>query len=174
MDEMFDQWTVAKNPYDYHLFFREWSKIDTRDTVKRDRNHPSVVLYSAGNEIRDTPNAPLAKDILSGLVATFHEFDPSRPVTQALFRPNASHDYEDGLADLLDVIGQNYRENMKISRRARLSAPRTAMTGASGWPCAITLRMRGSSCGPGSITWASRGAGRRSARRRVCWTARGC
>ena len=111
MDEMFDQWTVAKNPYDYHLNFREWSDIDTRDTVRRDRNHPSIVVYSAGNEIHDTPNAELAKGILRGLVEVFHASDATRPVTQALFRPNVSHDYDNGLADLLDVVGQNYREN---------------------------------------------------------------
>jgi beta-galactosidase len=111
MDEMFDCWTVAKNPYDYHLYFREWSKTDTRDAVMRDRNHPSIILYSAGNEIHDTPNTALAKDILSGLIGVFHAIDPTRPVTQAFFRPNVSHDYDDGLADLLDVIGQNYREN---------------------------------------------------------------
>jgi beta-galactosidase len=111
MDEMFDQWTVAKNPYDYHLFFREWSHIDTRDTVRRDRNHPSIVVYSAGNEIHDTPNAELAKGILRGLVEVFHANDPTRPVSQGLFRPNVSHDYDNGLADLLDVVGQNYREN---------------------------------------------------------------
>jgi beta-galactosidase len=111
MDEIFDCWTVAKNPFDYHLFFREWSKLDTRDTVRRDRNHPSIILYSAGNEIHDTPNAALASEILKGLVAVFHDNDPTRPVTQALFRPNVSHDYDNGLADLLDVVGQNYREN---------------------------------------------------------------
>ncbi|HJQ31657.1 MAG TPA: glycoside hydrolase family 2 TIM barrel-domain containing protein [Pyrinomonadaceae bacterium] len=111
MDEMFDAWTVAKNPYDYHLFFEDWSLKDTRDTVRRDRNHPSVFLYSAGNEIHDTPKADLAKRILSSLVAEFHRSDPTRPVTQALFRPNVSHDYDNGLADLLDVVGQNYREN---------------------------------------------------------------
>ncbi len=111
MDEMFDVWTVAKNPYDYHLDFRDWSVIDTRDTVMRDRNHPSIILYSAGNEIHDTPKADLAKEILASLVKTFHEADPTRPVTQALFRPNVSHDYDNGLADMLDVIGQNYREN---------------------------------------------------------------
>jgi len=111
MEEMFDCWTVAKNPSDYHLYFGDWSQTDTRDTVMRDRNHPSVILYSAGNEIHDTPKADLAKEILGGLVKVFHATDPTRPVTQALFRPNVSHDYDDGLADMLDVIGQNYREN---------------------------------------------------------------
>ena len=111
MDEMFDQWTVAKNPYDYHLFFREWSHRDAADAVRRDRNHPGIILYSAGNEIHDTPKADIAKEILSGLVEVFHAIDPTRPVTQALFRPNVSHDYDNGLADILDVIGQNYREN---------------------------------------------------------------
>ncbi len=111
MDEMFDSWTLAKNPHDYHLYFNEWSKTDTRDIVRRDRNHPSIIVYSTGNEIRDTPQAEMAKKILSGLVEVFHEHDPTRPVSQGLFRPNVSHDYDNGLADILDVVGQNYREN---------------------------------------------------------------
>lgn len=110
MDESFDCWDVAKNPFDYHLYFDQWSKIDIRDYVMRDRNHPSIVLYSSGNEIHDTPQEEKAKGILRGLVDTFHEYDPTRPVTQALFRPNASHDYTNGLADMLDVIGTNYRD----------------------------------------------------------------
>ncbi len=110
MDEMFDCWRVGKNKFDYHLDFAEWSEFDVAATVKRHRNHPSIILYSAGNEIHDTPDAEAAKKILAGLVKTFHENDPTRPVTQALFRPNASGDYEDGLADMLDVVGQNYRE----------------------------------------------------------------
>ena len=118
MDEMFDCWTVAKNPYDYHLYFNEWSGTDTRDTVRRDRNHPCVVLWSAGNEIHDRPQAEKSKRILSGLVRVFHENDPSRPVTQALFRPNVSHDYDDGLADLLDVIGTNYRNSELLAAHA--------------------------------------------------------
>lgn len=111
MDEFFDCWTLGKNPYDYHLDFNQWSKIDARDTIRRDRNHPSIVLYSVGNEIRDTPKVDLAKEILKGLVEMCHETDPTRPVTQALFRPNVSGDYTNGLADLLDVIGTNYRDN---------------------------------------------------------------
>ncbi|HEV8592162.1 MAG TPA: glycoside hydrolase family 2 TIM barrel-domain containing protein, partial [Pyrinomonadaceae bacterium] len=113
MDELFDQWTVAKNPYDYHLYFHEWAKTDVRDTVRRDRNHPSLMIYSAGNEIRDNHADPeKAKRTLRGLIDTFHENDPTRPVTQALFRPNieGARDYDNGLADMLDVVGQNYRE----------------------------------------------------------------
>ncbi len=113
MDELFDQWTRAKNPHDYHKDFNEWSKIDVRDIVRRDRNHPSVIIYSAGNEIRDNhADAEKAKQTLRGLVDTFHENDPTRPVTQGLFRPNieGARDYDNGLAEILDVVGQNYRE----------------------------------------------------------------
>ncbi len=110
MDEFFDCWTEGKNEHDYHKFFEEWSHTDLRDGILRDRNHPSVILYSVGNEIHDTPHEELAKKILRGLVDVCHETDPSRPVTQALFRPNVSHDYDNGLADMLDVIGTNYRD----------------------------------------------------------------
>ncbi|SFS18625.1 beta-galactosidase [Granulicella pectinivorans] len=127
MDEMFDAWTVAKNPYDYHLYFRAWSLRDTADSVQRDRNHPSIILWSAGNEIHDTPHPEIAIPILKSLVDTFHKNDPTRPVTQGLFRPNVSHDYEDGLADLLDVIGQNYREQEIL--KAHADKPTRAIIG---------------------------------------------
>ncbi len=118
MDEFFDCWTVAKNPYDYHLYFRDWSERDEAATIQRDRNHPSIILYSVGNEIHDTPRPEIAIPILKQLVATAHANDPTRPVTQALFRPNVSHDYDNGLADLLDVVGQNYREQEILKAHA--------------------------------------------------------
>jgi beta-galactosidase len=118
MEEMFDCWTAGKNTYDYHIYFKEWSVRDTADTVMRDRNHPSIILWSAGNEIHDTPKPEIAIPILKSLVETFHKNDPTRPVTQALFRPNVSHDYDDGLADLLDVVGQNYREQEILKAHA--------------------------------------------------------
>ncbi|TAK93101.1 MAG: glycoside hydrolase family 2 protein [Verrucomicrobia bacterium] len=122
MDEFFDCWTVGKNPHDYHLYFEEWSKRDAADTVRRDRNHPSVILYSIGNEIHDTPKPDIAIPIARGLVEVCHENDPTRPVTQALFRPNVSHDYDNGLADLLDVVGTNYRDNeLLAAQRAKPS-----------------------------------------------------
>jgi beta-galactosidase len=110
MDEFFDCWTVAKRRHDYHKHFKEWAHRDMRDVILRDRNHPCVILYSVGNEIHDTPKEELAKRVLRGLVDVCHEIDPTRPVTQALFRPNVSHDYDNGLADMLDVIGTNYRD----------------------------------------------------------------
>jgi beta-galactosidase len=127
MNEMFDCWTVGKNTYDYHLYFKEWSLRDTADTVRRDRNHPSIILYSAGNEIHDTPKPDIAIPILKSLVDTFHANDPTRPVTQALFRPNVSHDYDNGLADLLDVVGQNYREQEIL--KAHADKPTRAIVG---------------------------------------------
>ena len=110
MDEFFDCWTKGKNKHDYHLHFKQWAHTDLREGILRDRNHPSVILYSVGNEIHDTPKPDLAKPILRGLVDVCHEVDPTRPVTQALFRPNVSGDYTNGLADMLDVIGTNYRD----------------------------------------------------------------
>jgi beta-galactosidase len=153
MDELFDCWTVAKNPYDYHLYFNEWSKIDARDTVRRDRNHPSIILYSAGNEIHDTPNAELAKGILKGLLEVFHETDPTRPVTQALFRPNVSRDYDNGLADMLDVIGQNYRENELVA--AHQAKPERKVIGTeNGHDLRVWLVLRDNEFMAGQFLWA--------------------
>lgn len=115
MDELFDQWNVAKTPEDYHLFFGDWHKRDTLDMVRRDRNHPSIILWSAGNEIHDTAYPIQAKAALRSILDIVHATDPSRPVTMALFRPNVTKDYENGLADMLDVVGQNYRENELIA-----------------------------------------------------------
>lgn len=115
MDELFDQWNVAKTPEDYHLFFGDWHKRDTLDMVRRDRNHPSIILWSAGNEIHDTAYPVQAKAALRSILDIVHAADPSRPVTMALFRPNVTKDYDNGLADMLDVVGQNYRENELIA-----------------------------------------------------------
>ena len=112
MDEMFDAWTVAKPNAEkgYPMYFADWSLKDLRDAVMRDRNHPSVIIWSAGNEIHDSSNNQKIRDILTGLVKAFHQYDPSRPVTQALLQPDKNNDYSNGYADTLDVIGSNYRD----------------------------------------------------------------
>jgi beta-galactosidase len=158
MDELFDCWTVGKNSLagerlaDYHLNFQEWSSRDTGDTVRRDRNHPSIILYSAGNEIHDTPNAELAKGILTRLVGICHANDPTRPVTQALFRPNTSHDYDNGLADLLDVVGQNYRENEVLAAHAQNPARKIIGT-ENGHTRATWLALRDHAPYAGQFLW---------------------
>jgi beta-galactosidase len=121
MDELFDAWTVGKPNAEkgINVFFTEWSERDARDTIRRDRNHPSIILWSTGNEIHDTPNAPLAKDILARLVGVVHTEDPTRSITQALFRPNTSHDFDNGLADMLDVIGTNYRDQELLAAQKK-------------------------------------------------------
>lgn len=111
MDETFDTWLYAKKPYDYHLFFKEWWDEDTRDVVLRDRNHPSIVIYSVGNEIRENLNSEAGLNLYLDQQNLIHEYDPSRPVTMALFRPNTQRVYDNGFADKMDIVGQNYRDN---------------------------------------------------------------
>jgi beta-galactosidase len=152
MDEFFDCWTVRKNPFDYHLYFKEWSKIDVRDTIRRDRNHPSVVLYSVGNEIKDMSKAERAKEILKGLVEVCHEFDPTRPVTQALFRPNVSHDYDNGLADMLDVIGTNYRDSELLAAH-RAKPTRKIIGTEEGHDRRVWLTLRDNPPEAGQFLW---------------------
>jgi len=110
MDEFFDAWVGHKPGIvaDYAGdVFRQWSATDLKDTLLRDRNHPSVVIYSLGNEIRDSlaTRLPIATD----LIAVTRGVDTTRPITQALFRPFDSGDYPGGMLDLLDVFGVNYR-----------------------------------------------------------------
>ena len=127
MDEMFDVWTVGKSSLsgqrlaDYHLIFNQWSSIDTADTVRRDRNHPSVILYSAGNEIHDTPTARNCNsDFRGGWSKLFTRTTRRVPSRRRCSGPTTSHDYTDGLADLLDVVGTNYRdEELLAAQRAK-------------------------------------------------------
>lgn len=108
MAEAFDEWTVAKVPEGYHKYFAEWSERDLTDFIRRDRNHPSIVLWSVGNEIGEqtTPNGA---EVLRRLVEIVHREDPTRPVTTG----NDHIAADDGATTLAfleaeDVVGYNY------------------------------------------------------------------
>lgn len=134
LDEFFDTWTQHKysDAGDYATYFNRtatsptgtpavpgasgsapWYQVDTTGIVMRDRGHPSVVMWSAGNEIRD----PLStrQPLLSRMVSISHALDPSRPVTQALFRPKDSGDVTGATRTTLDVFGGNYRPDEVVA-----------------------------------------------------------
>ncbi|WP_281228667.1 glycoside hydrolase family 2 TIM barrel-domain containing protein [Flavobacterium aquiphilum] len=117
MDETFDTWTAAKHNGEqgYNLYFKDWWEQDTRDMVLRDRNHPSIVIYSIGNEIHDDLSYPEGYKAYKMQEDVVKKYDETRPVTMALFRPANSKVYLSGFAEHMDVVGQNYRENELIA-----------------------------------------------------------
>ena len=129
MDETFDTWTAAKpgGENSYNLYFKDWWEKDTRDMVLRDRNHPSIIIYSVGNEIRDNLNDSAGFKKYKDQQNLVHRLDPSRPVTMALFRPGSSKVYTNGFAEIMDIVGQNYREKELVD--AHLAKPERIVLG---------------------------------------------
>ena len=106
MAESFDMWIYPKCKNGYAKFFKEWSDKDMTNLVKHHRNHPSIIMWSIGNEIPEQWSKE-GVEISKHLQDICHQYDPSRPVTQGMDR--AEDALKSGFAQVMDVPGFNYR-----------------------------------------------------------------
>ena len=107
MDEAFDCWEWGKVKYDYHLYFKQWHKRDLEDQILRDRNHPSVIIWSIGNEIPQQSDTSALR-IAPELAAIVHSLDTTRPITTANNNPDTANKIIKSGA--IDLVGYNYHE----------------------------------------------------------------
>jgi beta-galactosidase len=111
MNEIYDEWKEPKPQtpdFGYRIYFDEWSERDVTVFINRDRNHPSVVLWSAGNEVVDQI-VPAGAETLRRLLGIFHREDPTRCVTVGCDRIQAEPvSVSQDFLNLLDVVGYNY------------------------------------------------------------------
>lgn len=135
IDETFDMWNQEKNPNDYHLFFNDWWQKDVESMILRDRNHPSVIMWSIGNEIPNR-HTPEVVDIAGKLADFIRNLDPTRPVTSAV---NDLKPDKDPYFSTLDVAGYNYaaggdhlQRNLYETDHGRI--PGRIMYGAESYP----------------------------------------
>ncbi|GGN21229.1 glycoside hydrolase family 2 TIM barrel-domain containing protein [Streptomyces fuscichromogenes] len=130
MDEFFDVWDTGKNPQDYSRYFAEWWERDLTGTVLRDRNHPSVVIWSLGNEITDTTNGERGTQLAAALRA----LDPTRPVTLG---GGSTFSADDPSWSYVDVGDVHYNANGRTYGPMHAAHPERAMTQSEGFPATI-------------------------------------
>ncbi len=110
LDEAFDMWESCKTPYDYGRFFKEWAKRDVTGWIRRDRNHPSVMLWSIGNEIYDTHRDVHGQEITRYLIDYVREHDPKENARITIGSNYMPWENARMCADIVKMAGYNYGE----------------------------------------------------------------
>jgi beta-galactosidase len=161
IEESFDVWRVGKNPDDYNLYFDGWWQEDLTAMVRRGSNHPSVIIWSIGNEIPergDTDGVETAKMLADEI----RRLDPTRPVTQAIsgfMMPPQTRTVDEIFefaAQHVDVVGYNYQ--LKRYAPDHLRFPDRVMVGTESWPREVDAVWRQVDSSPqiiGDFVWAA-------------------
>ncbi|MEX0325044.1 MAG: beta-galactosidase GalB [Puniceicoccaceae bacterium] len=138
VNELFDTWKIGKTKADYGRHFDAWHERDVRNWVCRDRNHPSVIAWSLGNEIREQEDLPGNHDRARRLVELCRLYDPTRPTTVGM---NDGASMTNGFAPIFDLAGYNYRAvlDKSVNYQTHLETlPRIPLYGAETSSCLST------------------------------------
>jgi len=140
MDEAFDVWVREKTPLDYHLIFPDWHEQDLRALIRRDRNSPSVIMWSIGNEVGEQYMGEEGAAMAKRLHDIVHEEDPTRPATSAMnyAKPDMP------MPAVLDVISLNYqgegiRDTPEFAGTNRIRTPPQYPAFREKFPCKLIL-----------------------------------
>lgn len=116
IDEAFDTWEDPKNPEDYHLYFDKWWQRDVESMVYRDRNHPSIIMWSTGNEIPNRQKPEVAK-VARMLSDYIRSLDSTRFITCGV---NGIAEDKDAFLSTLDIAGYNYARDKYVPDHQRV------------------------------------------------------
>ena len=105
IDEVFDCWERGKTPLDFHLIFKDWYEADTRSFIRRDRNHPSVIAWSFGNEVGEQYTADTGALLAKKIYDIVHEEDNTRPATASMNYAKPHMPFP----TVMDIISLNYQ-----------------------------------------------------------------
>lgn len=118
VSEAFDMWERPKTPYDYARFFREWAAADVRSWVRRDRNHPSLAMWSIGNEIYDTHADERGQAVTRMLMDEVRKHDPKGNAAVTIGSNYMPWENAQKCADIVKIAGYNYAEKYYAKHHA--------------------------------------------------------
>lgn len=111
VSEAFDMWERTKTDYDYGRFFKDWYQKDVASWIRRDRNHPSVIMWSVGNEIYDTHVDESGQRIARALLLEVRKHDPKNHAPVTIGSNYMPWENAQKCADIIETVGYNYAEN---------------------------------------------------------------